>query len=89
MVVDANQPTWKAIMPFNLVAPLHDLPKHPERVLPKFGPIKSISAEDHLKSLYPALNLLNVEHEYVVSILFPYTFEHKASACTLVYKSVQ
>ena len=46
MVVMINQPAWKAKMPLNLVAALHDLPKHPERVLPKFDPEKGISVED-------------------------------------------
>ena len=61
-----NQPAWRAITPLNLVSPLHDLPKHPERVLPKFDPGKGVSAEDHLKSFYLALNLLNVQYEYIV-----------------------
>ena len=67
-------------MPLNLAAPLHDLPKHPERVLPKFDPRKGVSAEYHLKSFYLALNLLNVEYEDVVCRIFPYTFEPKASS---------
>ena len=35
-----NQPAWRARMPLNLVAPLHDLPKKLKRVLPKFDPGK-------------------------------------------------
>ena len=71
-------------MPLNRVAPLHDLPKHPERVLPKFHPEKCISAEYHLKSFYLALNILNVEHEYVVCRIFQYSFETKASSWYLL-----
>ena len=66
VMVDVNQPTWRARTPLNLDAPLHDFPKHPNRTLPKFDPRKGISAEDHLKSFYLALELLNVEHEDVV-----------------------
>ena len=60
-------------MPLNLAAPLHDLPKHTEKVLPKFDPGKGVSAEDHLKRFYMALNLLNVDYEDVVCSLFQYT----------------
>ena len=63
-----------------MVVPLHDLPKHPERVLRKFDPGKGISVEYHLKSFYLALGLLNVEHENVVCRLFPYTFDPKESS---------
>ena len=75
MAATINQPVWRAITPLNLAAPLHDLPKHPECVLLKFDPRNRISAEDHLKSFYLTLDLLNVEHEDVVCSLFPYTFE--------------
>jgi len=33
---------------------------------------------DHIKNLYLAIKLLNVEHGDVVCRLFPYTFENKA-----------
>ena len=76
----ANQPAWRAKTPLNLAAPLHDLCKHPNRVLAKFDPGKGISVEDHLKFFYLALEILNVKHEDVVCRLFPYTFEPKASS---------
>ena len=79
-MVVINQPAWRARTPLNLAAQLHDLPKHPEKVLPKFDPGKGVSAEDHLNFFYLTLNLLNVEYEDVVYILFQYTFEHKASS---------
>ena len=80
MVVVVNQLAWRSRTPCNLAAPLHDLPKYPERVLPKFDPGKGISVEDHLKSFYLALILLNVDHKYLVYILFPYTFDPRASS---------
>ena len=67
-------------MPIDLATPLHNLPKNPEKVLPKFDPWKGVSAEDHLQNFYLALNLLKFDHEYVVCILFQYTFEPKASS---------
>ena len=36
---------------------LHDLPKHPQKVLPKFDPGKGVSTEDHLKNFYLDLNI--------------------------------
>ena len=80
MDASVNQPAWKARTPLNLDAPLHDLPKYPERVLPNFDPGKGISLEDHLNFFYPTLSLLNFEHEYIVCILIPYTFEPRASS---------
>ena len=61
--------------PLILVALVHDLHKHPERVLPKFDSGKGVSVEDHLNRFYLALNLLNVEHEDVICRLFPYAFD--------------
>ena len=77
---NANKPAWRARTPLNLVAPLHDLPKHPERALPKFEPGKGISTEDQLQSYYLSLELLGVQNEDVVCRIFPHTFEAKASA---------
>ena len=79
-MVVVNQPVWRAIIPLNLDAPLHDLPKLPKKVLPKFDPRKGVSVKDHLHNFYMALNLLNVDHDDVVCILFQYTFEPKASS---------
>ena len=76
----ANQPSWRARTPLNMDAPLHDFPKNLDKVLPKFDPRRGIFAEDHFKSFYLALELLNVEHEDVVCRIFPYTFDPKASS---------
>ena len=43
-------------------------------------PEKGISVDDHLRSLYLALELLAVEHKDMVCRFFPHTFEAKASA---------
>jgi hypothetical protein len=55
------------------------LPKHPEKWLPKFDPDSKQIAKDHIKKFMLAIRLRNVEHEYVVCRLFPYTFEGNAS----------
>jgi hypothetical protein len=80
--MERNQPqlpAWRAQDALNLVGQLHDLPKHPEHILPKFDWGKAGSLEDHIKNFYLAIWLLDVEHEDVVCKLFPYAFENKAS----------
>ena len=42
MAGNVNQPKWRERTPLNMDAPLHDLPKHPERVIPKFDPGKGV-----------------------------------------------
>ena len=80
MAGNVNQSAWRERMPLNLATPLHDLPKHLERTLPKFDPGKCISIEDHLKSFFLALELLNIEHEYVLCSIFSHNFETKSSS---------
>jgi hypothetical protein len=72
-------PTWMSQGALNIPGQMHDLPKHPERLLPKFDPDKSCSPEYHINNFYLAIHLLDVQHEDVVCRLFPYTFENKAS----------
>ena len=64
----------------NSTAPLHDFPKHPERTLPEIDPRKGIYAEDHLKFFFLALELLKIEHKYVVCKTFPHTVEPKMTS---------
>jgi hypothetical protein len=59
--------------------PQHPFPKHPEKWLPKFDLDSKQSAEDHIKKFRLEIRLWNVEHEYVVCRLFPYTFDGNAS----------
>ena len=58
-----------------VLGPQHPLPKHPEKWLPKFDPDLKKYVEDHIKKFMLVIRLWNVEHEDVVWILFPYTFE--------------
>lgn len=53
--------------------PLHPLPKHPERWLPKFNPDDGLPAEENLHNYMLATNLNEVDEEDIVVILFPYT----------------
>jgi hypothetical protein len=58
---------------------VHDMPKHPEIVLPKLDPDRKYSAKDHIKKFMFFVRLMNVQYEDVFYRLFPYTFENKAS----------
>ena len=55
----------------------HNLPKQPDRLLPKYGLDIFGKLEDHIKKFILAIRLVNVQHEDIVYILFPYTFENK------------
>jgi hypothetical protein len=58
---------------------VHNLPRHPEKLLPKFNPETSGFPEDHIKKFILAIILMNIQHEEVVCRLFPYMFENSAS----------
>jgi hypothetical protein len=74
----ANRP-WLAMGVVVVPGAQHPLPKHPERLLPKFDPNNDIIPEDHIKQFMLSLRLLDVQHEYVVCRLFPYSFVGQAS----------
>ena len=57
----------------------HPLPKHPEKLLPKFDHDNDVTLEDHIKQFMLSLRLKNVQHDDVVCRLFPYTFVGQAS----------
>jgi hypothetical protein len=73
-----NQP-W--LVPDIFVVPreVHDMPKHPKKVFPIFNPDKKDYVEDNIKKFMLVVRLTNVQYEDVVCILFPYTFENRAS----------
>jgi hypothetical protein len=58
---------------------VHEMPKNPENVLPKFDPNKKESFEEHFKTFMLVAKLINLQHEDVIYRIFPYTFENKAS----------
>jgi len=57
---------------------LHDMPKH-LKFLPKFVPDNKYFVEEHIKNFMFVVQLMNVQYEDVVCILFTYMFENKAS----------
>ena len=58
---------------------VHNLPRHLEKLLPKFDLETSGLPKDHIKKFILAIRLMNFQHEDVVCSIFPYTFENLAS----------
>jgi hypothetical protein len=73
-----NQP-WLEIYSLVIPGQMHNLPRHPEKLLPKYDPETSRLPEDHIKKFILAIRLMNVQHKDVVCILFPYTSENSSS----------
>ena len=55
----------------------HNLPKHPDKLLPKFDPDDKGLAENHIDKFILVVQTMNFQHEDVVCQLFPLTFEGK------------
>jgi hypothetical protein len=62
-----------------LPRPQHPFPKHTVKWIPKFDPDSKQSVEDQIKKFMLDVRLQSVEHEDVMCMLFPYTFEGNAS----------
>jgi hypothetical protein len=73
-----NQP-WLAIYSLAIPGWAHNFPRHPKKLLPKFDPETSGFPEDHIKKFILVIRLMNIQHEYVVCRIFPYTFENSTS----------
>jgi len=72
-------PRWRDEGAINLGGPLHEMPRKFDEGLAKFDPDKLGSPEDHLNNFFLDTHLLNVQHEDVVCMLFPYNFSGRAS----------
>jgi hypothetical protein len=60
-----NQP-WFERYSLVILGWMHNLPKHPEKLLPKFDPKTSRLLEDHIKKFILAIRLMNVQQKDVV-----------------------
>ena len=49
----------------------HQLPKHPDQILPKFDLDNKEPTENHVEKIILAVQNMNVQHEDVVFCLFP------------------
>jgi hypothetical protein len=73
----SNRP-WLAADAIAVPSAQNPLPKHPEKLLPKFDLDNDVSLEDYIKQFMLSLRLMDVEHEDVVCTLFLYTSVGKA-----------
>jgi hypothetical protein len=85
-VMDGNNPKpnqpyepWLLLDSIFILGVLHDIPKHPEKFLPKFDPKRKESVEDHVKKLLLSIRIQNINHGYVLCRIFPHTFENKST----------
>jgi len=69
------QRPWNKHGVVQITPPLHPLPKHPQRWLPKFNPNDGLPAEENIHNFMLAINLNGVTEDDCVFRIFPYTFE--------------
>ena len=55
----------------------HNLPKHPDKLLPKFDPDDKGLSKNHVDKSILVVPAMNVQNEDVVCQLFPLNFEGK------------
>jgi hypothetical protein len=72
-------PPWLSQGSLNLIEPMREIPKCPERLLPKFYLDKYGAPKDHIKKKNLTTCLFVVRYEDMVCMIFPCTFENKAS----------
>ena len=77
--MEAN-PWWLTINALANLGPQNPLPKHPEKLLPKFDPDDDILPETHINKFMFSMNIMNVQHEYEACKLFGFTLQGKASS---------
>lgn len=68
-----NHP-WLARDSLALPRPIHYLHKNPKCLLSKFFPDTFGPLEVHIMKSIQAIRLINVQHEYIVYLNFPYIF---------------
>jgi hypothetical protein len=74
-----NNHPWLAGDVVAIPGRVHNLPRHPEKMLPKYDPKTSGLPKDHIKKFILVIKLMNVQHEDVICRIFSYTFENSAS----------
>ena len=76
----AANPQWLTINPIAISGTQNDLPKNPEKLMPKFDPNDDILPKTHLGKFMLAMNIMNVQHEDVACRFFYLTLQGKASS---------
>jgi len=75
---------WRTLGAVNVPENQHDLPKNPDKWLPKINPESKETPNDHINKFMLVVNPRGVDHEEFVCILFPYNFEGEASTWFVV-----
>ena len=70
---------WLRMAAIAVLGVQHPLPKHSDKLLPKFNPDDKEPTEVHVDKFMLADKTMNVQHEDVVCRLFPLTFEGRDS----------
>lgn len=65
--------------PLDIQVHLLDMPRHPDKHLPKYDLEKGTTTEDHMNKFYLALQMVKVQHDNVACRLFPHILENKAA----------
>jgi len=65
-----NSP-WTTLGSLNITPPLHNIPKHPERWLPKYNAKDGLPTEEHIHNFMVVINLNGVSKEDYFFKLFP------------------
>jgi hypothetical protein len=76
----AANPWWFTINALSIPGPQNHLPKHLEKLLPKFDPDDDILPKNHIDKFMLAMSIMNVQHEDVACRLFYFTLQGKASS---------
>ena len=76
----AANPWWLTVNALAIPRPQNPLPKHPEKLLPKFDPDDDILPKNHIDKFMLAMNIMNVQHEDVACRLFYSTLQGNASS---------
>jgi len=63
-----------------MAGPLHPLPMHPMKWLPKFNPDYGLPIEEHINNFMLSINMNAVVEEDAVVRLFPYTLQGSAGS---------
>ena len=75
----ARYKPWLTIDAIDIPSPTHPFPKNPQKFLLKYDLDDDVLPEYHIKQFMDAFKLMNVGNEDVVCILFPHTFQGKAT----------
>ena len=75
-----SNPWWLTINAIAIPGPQYPLPKHLEKLFPKFDHDDDILLQNHINKFMLSMNIMNVQHEDVACKLFCLTLQGMASS---------